>query len=207
MRDNIKTVQVIASALAGAALVGIVLGRRRRRRQDTRQALGGAGGTRLRETVTINRPAPELFRFWRSLSNLPSFVRHLERVDEYDHGRSHWVMRGPAGMSVEWDAELINEIEPDLLAWRSLPGSDLVSAGSVRFRPRSRGRTDVTVTMQYEPAGGTLGSALAWMSGYSPVSELREDLKRLKKMMERQEAPTDDVERVRSRLAALTESS
>jgi uncharacterized membrane protein len=233
MRRNVSNVERVVSVLAGAALVGAGMKRQRamgpaaatglgliargvagycpvnhaigrgRDLNGTREALGGSGGTRLRESIVINRPAQELFRFWRRLSNLPLFVRHLERVDEYDHGVSHWVMRGPAGKRIEWEAQLINEIEPDLLAWKSLPGADLVSAGSVRFQPLASGGTELTVTMQYELPAGSVGDAVSWVTGYWPPSELRTDLARLKKMFERGEIPAEPNEPWAARRAEL----
>jgi uncharacterized membrane protein len=103
-------------------------------RSATAGQLSGPRGIHVRETITVNRARADVYRFWRRLSNLPQFMTHLERVDELDAGRSHWVATGPFGRLVEWDAEIINEIEGSLLAWQSLPDSEVVSAGSVRFR-------------------------------------------------------------------------
>ena len=214
MLRNVNAIERAVSVAAGAALIGLALKQRRYfgtvatagaglvargasgycpvnhaigrglASTDTRAALGGPAGTHLQSTVVIQRPAFELYRYWRQLENLPSFIRHLESVEEFERGRSHWVMRGPAGTRVEWDAEIVNEIEPDLIAWRTLPGADLVSAGSVRFRPHSRDRTEVVVKMQYAAPSGALGETVAWLSGYRPASELREDLQRFKTLAE-----------------------
>ena len=73
-------------------------------------------------------PVADVYRFWRRLENLPQFMTHLDRVTEAPDGTSHWVAAGPAGLTVEWDAEIINEVENKVLAWRSLPGSDVVTA-------------------------------------------------------------------------------
>ena len=89
---------------------------------DTRASLGGARGVRVHEVVIIDRPRAEVYRFWQRLSNLPRFMRHLERVDLLEGDRSHWVAAGPLGSQVEWDAEVINEIEGSLLAWYRCPG-------------------------------------------------------------------------------------
>ena len=97
---------------------------------DPRVVLAGSGGIKLAESVTIASPPEDLFAFWRDLSHLPSFMRHLERVEVLDSHRSHWTAWGPAGMRVEWDAEIINEIRNELIGWKSLPGADVVSAGS-----------------------------------------------------------------------------
>lgn len=180
---------LIARGAAGFCPVNAAIGRGRRR-DDTRRALGGSHGIGVREVVTIECSADDVFAFWNHPDNLPRFMRNVERVQLLDDGRSHWVVRGPAGVTLEWDAEIINEIDGELIAWRSLPGADVASAGSVRFRPRGHHRTEVTVALQYEPPGGKTGATLAWLSGQSPASQLRADLRRLKQLMETGEVPT-----------------
>jgi len=82
----------------------------------------------------LELPIADVYGFWRRLENLPRFMAHLDAVTEdADAGRSHWVAAGPAGLRVEWDAEIINEVENQTLGWRSLPGSDVVTAGSVQY--------------------------------------------------------------------------
>ena len=105
---------------------------------STKTALGGERGVHVRESVRLEVPVADVYRFWRRLENLPRFMTHLDRVTETADGRSHWVAAGPAGLAVEWDAEIINEVENKLLAWRSLPGSDVVTAGSVNFDAGTR---------------------------------------------------------------------
>jgi uncharacterized membrane protein len=163
---------------------------RGRRRDDTRRALGGTRGVGVRESITIERPVQEVFDFWNDPQNLPLFMRNVERVEAREDGRSHWIVRGPAGVPFEWDAEVINEIDGELIAWRSLAGADVASAGSVRFRPRAMARTEVTVALQYDPPGGKAGAMLAWLAGRSPASELRSDLRRLKQLLETGEVAT-----------------
>src|SRR5688572_18065714 len=91
--------------------------------EDTKAALSGAKGLHVREAIRVELPIEDVYRFWRRLENLPRFMSHLHSVTEYPSGRSHWVAAGPAGLQVEWDAEIINEVENQILAWRSLPGS------------------------------------------------------------------------------------
>src|SRR5689334_2150849 len=95
---------------------------------DTRAALSGDRGVVVREAIRLEEPIAEVYRFWRHFENLPRFMKHLERVTELGNGRSHWVACGPGGMRVEWDAEIINEIENKVIGWRSLPGADVISA-------------------------------------------------------------------------------
>jgi uncharacterized membrane protein len=176
-------VGLIGRGLTGYCPVNQAVGRGRTL-DDTRSSLSGNRGVNVEESVTIARRPEEVFEFWRDLSNLPRFLSHLERVDILDGRRSHWVVQGPAGMHVEWDAELINEIRPDLIAWRSLPGADVASAGSVQFRPSGPGETELRVRMQYAPPAGRTGAAIARLLGDAPESMLRTDLRRLKTILE-----------------------
>ncbi|MFC7333933.1 SRPBCC family protein [Rhodocista pekingensis] len=136
-------------------------------------------------SVTVNRPAEELFRFWRDFSNLPRFMHHLERVDVIDDRHSHWVAEGPAGLRVSWDAELTDEQENRRLAWRAVEGADVPNWGHVEFRPAPGGRgTEVQAVIRYEPPGGALGRAVARLLGREPQQQMRDDLNRFKRMME-----------------------
>jgi uncharacterized membrane protein len=157
---------------------------------DTRTALSGDRGIHVRETVRIERPVSEVYAFWRQLENLPRVLTHLEQVTELDNGRSHWVARGPVDLGVEWDAEIINEVENKVIGWRSLPDSDVVTAGSVNFRPIRGGRaTEVGVHLQYEPPAGRAGAFFARIFGREPSQTIREDLRRFKQVLEAGEIP------------------
>ena len=136
-------------------------------------------------SVTINRPRQQVYQFWRRLENLPRFMRYLDSVREDAPDRSHWIAIGPRGIRVEWDAELINEVEDKVIAWRSLPGSDVTTAGSVNFDAVRGGReTQVTVNLQYAPPAGKTGAWLAALFGREPSQTIREDLRRLKQVLE-----------------------
>jgi uncharacterized membrane protein len=152
---------------------------------DTRQALGGSAGVNVEESVVINRPVSLLYRFWRNLENLPHFMSHLESVERVTDTLSRWRAEGPAGMTVEWNAEIHNEVPDKLIAWRSLEGSDVVSAGSVNFEDVGSGQgTRVRVRLQYSPPGGKAGAALAKLLGRDAATEIREDLQRFKQLVE-----------------------
>ena len=158
---------------------------------DTRAALRGSRGVNVLESVTINRPISEMYRFWRNLENLPRFMRHLDSVEKVTDTISHWRAKGPAGIPVEWDAEIYNEEADKLIAWRSLEGSDVVSAGSVNFDAAAAGRgTRLTVHLQYSPPGGKVGAAVAKLFGRDAETEIREDLRRFKQLVEAGEVLT-----------------
>jgi uncharacterized membrane protein len=153
-------------------------------RQDTRDALGGPRGVLVHKTMTINRPVEDVYRFWRDLSNLPRCMQHLESVTPLGNGRSHWIAKGPAGMRVEWDAEIINEEENRVIGWRSLEHADVVSAGSVNFRECGEGATEIVVRLQYSPPAGRMGALIARLFGEEPSQQIQADLHRVKQCLE-----------------------
>jgi uncharacterized membrane protein len=147
----------------------------------------------IETAVTINRPAGELYRFWRQLENLPRFMKNLESVTELGGRRSHWVGKSPLGFKLEWDAEILEEREGEVLSWRSLAGSDVHNAGLVFFDPATGGRgTVVRVAMEYQVPGHFLGQAVGKMLSGITEQQVREDLRRFKELTEAGEIPTTD---------------
>jgi uncharacterized membrane protein len=140
-------------------------------------------GVRVDQSITIGKPPAEVYQFWRNLENLPKFMENVQSVTEIDNRQSHWVIKGPTG-PVEWQAEIINDKENELIGWRSLSGSGVGNAGSVHFKEVPGGATTVTVELQYDPPGGVVGAAVAKLLGYDPERQIAEDLSRLKQMLE-----------------------
>lgn len=148
-------------------------------------------GVKVVQSVIISRPAAELYQFWRRLENLPHVMRHLKSVTSTGANRSHWVAEGPLGLSAEWDAEVYNDRENALIAWRSLEGSQVETAGSVHFVPAAGNRaTEVHVSLKYNPPAGQAGIAIARLFGKSAGQQVREDLRRFKHTMEAGELPS-----------------
>lgn len=172
---------LVARGVSGFCPVNAVIGRDS---SDTRTALGGARGIRVRESVIVNRPVETVYDAWRDLSNLPFFMEHIESVETLPDGRTHWVVSGPGGLRLDWNAEIINDIPNELIAWRSLEGADVVSAGSVHFKPMRRGGTYVRVHLQYAPPAGRLGARIATLLGSNPAARIRSDLRGFKEMLE-----------------------
>jgi len=158
--------------------------------ENTSAAIPGYRGFKVQESITINRSNAELYHFWRNFENLPRIMDHLESV-KVEGNRSHWVAKAPLGLTVAWDAEIINERFNELIAWQSLPGSLVATAGSVHFTPALGGRgTEVQVTLKYDPPGGSLGSWFAWLTGRDPQQMIQQDLRRFKEMMESGSVPS-----------------
>jgi len=159
-------------------------------RHNPRTSIPAKQGFKFEETVMIQRTPEELYKFWRKLENLSQVMPGLVSVEETGGNRSHWVAKGPLG-NVEWDAEIINERENELIAWRSLKGSQVDTAGSVHFRPAPGNRgTEVDVVLKYNPVGGRVGAVLAWLMGEAPEREVREGLQSFKQKMETSSRPT-----------------
>ena len=181
---------LIARALTGRGptrrvLAGLTRREGREERDGPVASVGRGQGTKVEQSVTINRPVLEVYRFWRNFENLPRFMDHLEAVTVIDDTRSHWVAKGPAGTRVEWFADIHNEIDDELIAWRSLPGSEINNAGSVHFAPSADGTgTEVHVVLSYEPPAGKVGVAFAKLLGEEPSNQVADDLRRLKQVMD-----------------------
>ncbi|MDP9173718.1 MAG: DUF2892 domain-containing protein [Planctomycetota bacterium] len=147
-------------------------------------------GIHVVQSFTINKPSSELFSFWRNFENLPQFMTHLREVTTLDEKRSRWKANAPAGATVEWEAEIINEEKDRLIAWQSIEGSGIANAGSVRFMETGDRGTEVRVVLDYIPPAGRLGWAVAKLFGEEPSQQVREDLRRFKQLMETGEIPT-----------------
>lgn len=148
-------------------------------------------GVKVEHVVTIDKAPEELYRFWRNFENLPRFMQHLQSVTVKDSIHSHWVANAPAGASVEWNAEIINDRPNQLIAWRSVGDSQIGNAGSVHFTPAPGNRgTEVKVVLEYDPPGGRIGSLIAKLFGEEPNQQVREDLRHFKEIMETGEIPT-----------------
>ncbi len=156
-------------------------------------SVGDGQGVRVERTITIEKPAAEIYSFWRQLENLPRFMRHVRSVTVRDNMHSHWEVRTLAGKTVEWDAEIIDQHENEMISWRSTPGSEVDNAGSVWFTPVPGGQgTLVRVEMKYDPPAGKAGAWLAKLFGKDAETEIAQDLRRLKTIMETGKFPEEE---------------
>ena len=155
---------------------------------DRSEGVRGNLGTKIERSLVIYAAPDRIFRFWRNFANLPRFMDNLESVEVLDSRRSRWTARGPGGVKIEWDAEIINEIPNELIAWRSTGGS-VDHAGSVHFEPGPGGRgTAVRVSLQYDPPGGSAGHTVASLLGGDAGERIEHDLHNLKRVVESGEA-------------------
>jgi len=146
-----------------------------------------------RTAITINASPDEVYAQWRDFERLPTFMYHLESVETTGEGRWHWVAKAPAGTTVEWDAEITEDVPGQSIAWRSLDGASVDNSGSVRFQPRPGGRaTEVYVQVEYSPPGGALGKVVAKLFGEEPNQQISDDLRRFKQIIETGEIARSD---------------
>ena len=163
------------------------------RRRET-HAGAGPDARVVNASVTIRRPVEEVYAYFRDLSNLPNFMRHIESVEERSDRMTHWAVRGPGKRTFEWDAEIVKERPNEIIAWRSLPGGDIENDGVVRFvaAPGDRG-TEVHAKIRYRAPGGRVGAMIATLFGREPGQQAFGDLRRLKQVMETGEVMRSDA--------------
>jgi uncharacterized membrane protein len=149
------------------------------------------GAVTVAQSITVNRSPIECYRFWHDFENFPRFMKHIESVRPLSDIRWHWKATGPAGLSVVWDAEITEDQPGELLAWRSVEGSDVDNSGRVIFEPAPGDRgTIVRVEMHYSPPGGKAGALIAKLFGEEPNQQIADDLRRFKQLIETGEIPT-----------------
>ncbi|ABA24095.1 cyclase/dehydrase [Trichormus variabilis ATCC 29413] len=161
--------------------------------QQAQEAIGINKPIKVEKTVTINKPADELYRYWHNFENLPTFMKHLKSVKVYNEKRSHWIANAPLGNSVEWDADILEDRENEFISWASVEGADVENSGFVRFQkaPGDRG-TEVKVVLEYNPPGGALAAVVAKLFGEEPEQQIGDELRRFKMLMEAGEIATTE---------------
>ncbi len=141
---------------------------------------------RAEKSIRVNAPAQKVYQFWRNFENFPQFMEHVEEVHKLDADgkRTHWKLKGPLGTSVEYDAEVTQDVENASIGWNSTPGSgSMQTSGTVTFTEVDD-YTEVHVVMQwYDPPGGAVGEAASRLL-QSPEKMLEEDLQRFKDIAE-----------------------
>lgn len=148
-------------------------------------------GLEVEKSITVNRSPQEVYDFWHDFGNLPRFMEHLELVQNTGAATSHWKAKGPGDVSVEWDAEVIEDIPGERISWQSLEKADIPNRGSVEFRPAPGGRgTEVLVRIQYSPVGGSVGRMASRLAHGISSRQITEDVRRLKRILETGETPT-----------------
>lgn len=143
--------------------------------------------------VTIDRRPEELYAFWRDFSNLAPLMENIERIETIDLQRSHWVVKGPAGRTVEWDSLVTQDVPNRRIAWQAVEGADVQNSGWVEFRPAPGDRgTEVHALIAYDAPGGAFGRTIAKLLQREPNTQMRRELRRFKQLMETGEITTSE---------------
>lgn len=176
------------AAVAGVTALDVLC------RKQLSNGVSNGHGASLRETVqsvAVNRSPEECYGFWRQLENLPRILQHVESIEKTGNRTSHWVVKGPGGMRVEWDAEITEDVPNEAIGWRTSEGADIVHSGRVTFERAPEGHgTFVKMRMNYEPPAGKVGVAIAKLLGKEPGQLARGDIRRFKNILETGEIPT-----------------
>jgi uncharacterized membrane protein len=196
-RNDRNRVAMATVAVAGVTMLDVMAGRRLSTGEN---GVEGAEmpqpkepGVQVRQQITVRRSPQEIYAFWRNFENLHRFMAHLDSVRVIDDRRSHWTARAPAGRTVEWDAEIVEDRPGELIAWRALPESDVPNEGTVRFVPAPGDQgTEIHVELRYEPPGGKLGALAAKLFGEEPNQQVKGDLRRFKQVIEAGEVVHSD---------------
>jgi uncharacterized membrane protein len=177
---------------AAVSVVGLALLSRSATNTELRRLLGGGRrGIDIQKAINIAAPIDNVFAFFTNYENFPRFMSHVREVRDTGDGRSHWVVDGPAGVPVEWDA-VVTKLEPnEVLAWKSVPGSVIRSAGIIRFAQNEDGTTRVDLKMTYNPPAGAIGHAASKLLRADPKKQLDDDLARAKTFLETGTPPHD----------------
>jgi uncharacterized membrane protein len=186
------------STVAGLAGLGLLV--RGLTDLEWRRLLGVGAGRRavdLVKTINVAAPVETVYAYWSDYTRFPEFMAHVRDVRGRGEGRTHWVVAGPAGVPIEWDAVETQRVPNEILAWTTEPGSAVEHAGTVRFQPNRAGGTRVAVRMSYNPPAGALGHGVAALFGADPRSQMDADLARMKTAIETGTPPRDAAQPAR----------
>jgi uncharacterized membrane protein len=175
-------------------LAGLTLLARAITNIELKRLLGVGVGRRaidVQKTININAPVEQVFKLWTDYQHFPRFMSNVREVKDLGGGRSHWMVSGPTGSTVEWDAVITSYAPNEVLAWRTEPNAMIQHAGIIHFRSTPDGSTAVNIRLTYNPAAGGLGHLVASLFGVDPKSQMDEDLVRMKTFIETGKVPSD----------------
>lgn len=185
-------------ALGGVTALDVTcgrqLGRDRETGDDGTDAGAPADAPEAERSITIGKPAQELYQRWRDPVTLSRVMAPFATVRTSDAGNMHWQVEGPLRQTLDWTTETVGDRPGEATGWRSLPGAQVPSEGLIRFSPATGGRgTVATLRIRFDPPGGILGDALArLLGGLVPATMTDTALHRFKSLVETGEIPTTE---------------
>jgi uncharacterized membrane protein len=193
--ENAQKGRVVAAtaAVLGVTALDVYCGTQLGETTDGETGEASSNTIEIKTALTVGRSPEEVYRFWRDFDNLPRFMNHLEAVRITGERTSHWKAKAPVGMTVEWDAEIIEDRPNELIVWQSLERADVENSGSVRFAPAPGDRgTEIILEMRFHPPGGVVGAKLAKIFDEVPKTQMHNDLRRFKQVLETGEVVHSD---------------
>lgn len=190
-----------------ASLAGLGLAARGVTNTGLKRMLGLGGERRtvdFHKAINVDASVEEVYKFWSRFENFPRFMSHVKEIHDNGNGRSHWVVAGPAGTPVEFDAIITRQVPNQIIAWKTLPGQPVEHSGTVRFDPNPQGGARISVRMSYNPPAGAVGHMVASLFGADPKRAMDEDLARLKTLLEVGKTSSEGKEVTRQELSGAT---
>lgn len=184
---------LLMRGLSGYCAINQMVGR------NTAETPRKASAIEAKVTFTINKPRQEVYTFWRKLENLPQFMQHLEKVTELDDKRSTWSAKIPGAekipgnlATVSWEAEIVEDVRGEHIAWSSMPGSTIDNAGEVKFKDAPDNSTEIMACISYRLPAGDLGSIAAKLFNPAVEKMMQDDLRSFKALMETGKVPAKE---------------
>lgn len=106
--------------------------------------------TKVEKSIQVNVPLNTVYNQWTQFAEFPQFMSGVREVVQLDDRRMHWVAE-IAGVKREWDADILEQVPDQKVAWAATSGA--TNAGAVMFAPAGPGQTLVTLSLEYEPEG------------------------------------------------------
>jgi uncharacterized membrane protein len=190
-----------------ARIGGLVLGTRVLTNLDMGRMTGmteHGDAIRIRKGLTINAPVDQVYNLWSNFENFPKFMANIESIKDLGNGRSHWVVKGPAGSRIEFDAQMVENKPNEMVAWETTKDASVKHHGQVVFKETANNKTQLNVNMAYTPPAGVAGHAVATLFGRDPKSEMDEDLARMKSLLEQGKTTAEGKEVTRDKVMPVT---
>ena len=157
---------------------------------------------RVEGSIEVVAPVEKVYDYWKTLENLPHFMTNVEEVRPTGPDTTHWVVKGPLGAKVEFDAKTTQNQPNDAIGWNTENGQ-VQTSGQVRFKELGANRTRVEVQMNYWDAPGGKAGEVASRIVANPQVMVQQDLQNFKEILEGTATPED----IQQRPAAATAQS
>ncbi|HEX2486214.1 MAG TPA: SRPBCC family protein [Myxococcota bacterium] len=132
----------------------------------------------IEKSIEVNVPASVAYNQWTQFEEFPRFMEGVETVRQLDDRHLQWRAE-IGGKTLEWKAEISEQIPDKRIAWHSLEGAR--NAGVVTFHRLTDDKTRIMLQLDYEPQGA-VENVGDWLGVAS--SRVQGDLERFKDFIE-----------------------